>query len=436
MSRIIINDEVDLSIKDSEKLTYDSLYKNNGGHLLSSDSTKKEYTPKSGVYAILSVADKLINNRKYNYDSLKLNVLNEDWTKPFNKPFLKNHDIYTDSLGRVKKAWFIDHEKLEVSAPNGQDEIPEDVLNFFKDKKCFDEGTGSTLVELSVDSDTYERIKNGLDQTVSQSSYSEKNICSICHQPYFGGNCTHFAGEEYKVGEDEHMELCYVECSRFEPVELSIVNNPANKSSILYISNNSNKKTNSKDEKNEKDNINYSEIDKSLSKDKIRDNENNIKNEQNDLEQTDKKPMEDSMFKDLLKKAMSKPLADKLSSDGLEAFDKLFDSLETEEQIGFLQTILDNVSVNEKEEEKTEDDIKDNEPSDTEEKTEEKVKEEDEETKEEEVEKTEEKKEDSVEEKTEETKTEDLEKVFKTDVKPVMKDSILNKKAMALINNL
>lgn len=427
MSRIIINDEIDLSIKDTEKLTYDSLYKKDNAHLLSLDSANKEYTPKGGVYAILSVADKLINNRKYSYDSLKLNVLNEDWTKPFNKPFLKNHDIYTDSLGRIKQAWFIDHENLEVSAPNGQDSIPEDVINFFKDKKCFNEGTGSTLVELTVNADTYERIQNGFDQTVSQSSYSEKNICSICHQPYFGGNCSHFAGEEYKVGEDEHMELCYVSCSNFEPVELSIVNNPANKSSILYISNNSNKKNTSDDKEDEKNKVNDSKIDKTLSIDKIKDNENNIKNEHNDLEQTDKK-MEDSMFKDLLKKSISKLLADKLTADGIVAFEKLFDSLETEEQISSLQTLLDNISekvdsteVQEAPEEKTED--KDNEKPEEKEPEDTKGAEETKDNK-------------NSEEKEGDKKAEDLEDVFQKEEKPVMKDSILNKKAMALINNL
>lgn len=134
------------------------------------------------------------------------------------------------------------------------------------------------------------------------------------------------------------------------------------------------------------------------------------------------------MFKDLLKKSISKLLADKLTADGIVAFEKLFDSLETEEQISSLQTLLDNISekvdsteVQEAPEEKTED--KDNEKPEEKEPEDTKGAEETKDNK-------------DSEEKEGDKKAEDLEDVFQKEEKPVMKDSILNKKAMALINNL
>ena len=440
---LIITDDVNLELKDKSLLSHDSIYKtkdSKGAHINITDS-KNSSSVKNGVYAILSVSDKVINNRLYDYESLKLNVMNGDWTKPYKKPFLRNHDLYYEPAGRIVNAWFIDHETMQVSCPDGQQELPEEVLKHYQDLKCFNEGTGSTIVEMVATEDTYDRIKNGLDATVSQSSYMGKATCNICHQDYFGGECTHFAGKSYQLEKDKETinQTCYVECKDFEPVELSIVNNPANDSSILFVLDS--KKQSSKDEKEDKTQIEDSKIDNENINAKVKGTESNIK----DCEHKDSQPeeinnkTEDSMFKDLLKKAISTNVSDKFGTDSLESFGKLFDSLENEAQIENLQVFLDSLSITPKEVIETEEPETKDEKDEVEEPEVKDEKKEEEEKTEEET-KDEQKEEPSKDEtktsEVETTKAEDLEEIFDGKKEAVVKDNIVNKKLAAMLQNL
>ena len=440
---LIITDDVNLELKDKSLLSHDSIYKtkdSKGAHINITDS-KNSSSVKNGVYAILSVSDKVINNRLYDYESLKLNVMNGDWTKPYKKPFLRNHDLYYEPAGRIVNAWFIDHETMQVSCPDGQQELPEEVLKHYQDLKCFNEGTGSTIVEMVATEDTYDRIKNGLDATVSQSSYMGKATCNICHQDYFGGECTHFAGKSYQLEKDKETinQTCYVECKDFEPVELSIVNNPANDSSILFVLDS--KKQSSKDEKEDKTQIEDSKIDNENINAKVKGTESNIK----DCEHKDSQPeetnnkTEDSMFKDLLKKAISTNVSDKFGADSLESFGKLFDSLENEAQIENLQVFLDSLSITPKEVIETEEPETKDEKDEVEEPEVKDEKKEEEEKTEEET-KDEQKEEPSKDEtktsEVETTKAEDLEEIFDGKTEPVVKNNIVNKKLAAMLQNL
>lgn len=442
---LIITDDVNLELKDKSLLSHDSIYKTKDSkatHISIADA-KSNSSIKNGVYAILSVSDKAINNRLYDYESLKLNVMNGDWTKPYKKPFLRNHDLYYEPAGRIVNAWFVDHENMQVSCPDGQQELPQEVLKHYQDLKCFNEGTGSTIVEMVTTEDSYERIKNGLDATVSQSSYMGKATCNICHQDYFGGECTHHAGRNYQLEKDKETinQTCYVECKDFEPVELSIVNNPANDSSILFVLNS--KTSNTKDSKDDEEQaIVDSKIDNENNNDKVKRTESNIK----DCEQEDSQPeetnnkTEDSMFKDLLKKAISTNVSDKFGADSLESFGKLFDSLENESQIENLQVFLDNLKITPEEVIETEEP----ETKDEQEKVEEpEVKDEQEEVEEKPEEKPETKDEKQEPEKDEEktsdaetTKAEDLEEIFDGKKETVVKDNIVNKKLAAMLQNL
>ena len=110
------------------------------------------------------------------------------------------------------------------------------VLDYFESKGAFDKGTASTIVELSVDEYTYERMKNGLDNTVSQSSMMSKATCNICGKDYFDG-CQHIAGKSYDIedGDNTVQKTCILQCSDFYPVELSIVNCPGNNHQLLMF---------------------------------------------------------------------------------------------------------------------------------------------------------------------------------------------------------
>lgn len=429
---LIITDDVNLSAKDKNLLSHDSIYKKadaKAAHINISDAKKASEKLKSGVYAILSVSGKVINNRLYDYDSLKSNVMNKDWTNPFKRPFLRNHDLYNDMpSGRINKAWFIDHSTLEVCCPDGQDDLPDKVLNHYKDSNCFNKGTGSTIVEISTTEDVYNRIKNGLDATVSQSSYMGKAVCNICHQDYFGGKCSHRAGEDYEIEQDKETvnKTCYVECGDFEPVELSIVNNPANDSSILFVLDESASDNKNKDEKTEVD----SKIDNETINDKVKGTENNIKDckEEDTSSEAKETKTEDLMFKDLLKKTITKNVSDKLGEDLKEKFEALFDSLEKEEQIEKLQNFLEAIDFAEEQEEeveeKTEPETKDEGEEKAEDKSEEKAKEEESEV--EDHKETEDSK---------SKKSEDLSKIYSKDKKEI-KDNVINRTVAAMLKNL
>lgn len=434
--RMIITDDVDIRSKDLSLLSYDNIYKTKDRKVINriSDSSAK-LELKDSIYAILSVSNKPINGRLYDYASLRKNVINKDWLEPYNKPFLKNHDLYEDALGRIKKTWFVDHETLRVEGPDGQENLPEKVLNFFNDKSCFKEGTGSVIVEVATTESCYGRIKAGLDMTVSQSSYMSSATCNICGKPYYGGDCNHTAGETYTL-EDNTQKTCYLECKDFEPVELSIVNNPANNVSILYAL--EDEKTNSKpkDEKNEnKMTVNDTKIDKDEDEDKIEKKENDTENkkENNDSE--------DVMFKELYKQSLSKTL-NIYGEDFKKSFEAVFDSLEKDEQYKNLQKLLDSLSEIVKTTEVEE--IKD----EVEQKEVEEAKEEKEETEAPLVDEKEEKQEETIKDEQEEkepekevkdeedTKAKDLEEIYKDNKENIMDESFLSQKAMILLNNL
>lgn len=325
---LIITDTIDLTIKDKSKFTFDSFYKTNdskkNSSIVNKDFSTKMYGP---VYAILSTSAKDINFRNYSYDSLKQNVINHDWTN-YSRPLLRHHNLYDGtSCGRIDKSFFYDHSTKETISEFEGTQLKKDVLEYFESKGAFDKGTASTIVELSVDEYTYERMKNGLDNTVSQSSMMGKATCNICGKDYFDVNCTHIAGQSYDVEEGDKtvQKTCILQCSDFYPVELSIVNCPGNDSSITYVPSYS-KTSNSSDLSNEST---------------IEDSHINIQTNKDDDENKNNK-MEDLMFKDLLKSTLLNNTVTAFEDEKItEPFNKVFDSLETEEQVTAFKDFLD-----------------------------------------------------------------------------------------------
>lgn len=323
---LIITDTIDLTIKDKSKFSFDSFYKTSdskkGSSIINKDSSTKMYGP---VYAILSTSAKDINSRNYSYDSLKQNVINHDWTN-YSRPLLRHHNLEDGtSCGRIDKSFFYDHATKEVTAEFSDSKLNKDVLDYFESKGAFDKGTASTIVELSVDEYTYNRMKNGLDNTVSQSSMMSKATCNICGKDYFDG-CQHIAGNSYEIedGEETVSKTCILQCSDFYPVELSIVNCPGNDSSITYVP-----KYSKHSENNDSNEIEPIIEDKSTM---VTNKDNEDKNNK----------MEDLMFKELLKDALLKTTVSAFEDEKItEPFNKVFDSLETEEQVVAFKDFLD-----------------------------------------------------------------------------------------------
>lgn len=349
--RIIMHDDIDLNIKDLNKLTFDSIYgtEDNKHTIVSHDSKSTDNKiANSKVYAIVTTSGKLINNREYDFESLRQNVLNKEWLKPYNRPFIKNHNLYNaDAVGRISNTWLIDHSNHSVIKADGQEDLPTDVLKHFIDNGLLEEGTGSVIAELFVTEDSKNRIQNKLDMTVSQSSFMDKATCSICGKNYYGGDCTHYAGTTYKIENSDETfsdKLCYVKCSgRYEPIELSTVLLPANNTSLLYAPSKSNKNNkNSADSQEKHSEIDKNSIDNTIEPTEQNKKENNTIDSQNELEHShvkDNKDMEGKMpkLKDILKNQMAKGMSDEIKKD----FEALFDSLEKEEQIEALQKFLD-----------------------------------------------------------------------------------------------
>jgi hypothetical protein len=191
------------------------------------------------------------------------------------------------------------------------------------------EGSGSVIVEFTSDETTADRMIAGLDVTVSQSSYFEKANCSVCGNDYFGEHCTHVAGENYTIKKDE-IEVdvkCVANVSGFSPIELSIVNTPANDTSVIYVLDAS-ITTPSSDSSEES---------------KIDDIENKCKDNVDDKT----KPTEDKdrMFKEMLKDTLTQNIKKDISDNAelLKAFGDLFDA-STEDQMPLVKTLMDEIA--------------------------------------------------------------------------------------------
>ena len=255
----VISDDLDLTKldKDGNKVAYDNFkdfaesFKQETNHIPISFETKdsvasdeyKNIMKQYDFYMLVSTSGKVINNRIYDYESLKQNVADGAWVKPFSRPVLKNHDqYYGDPVGRFKSTFFVDHESQTVTAKSSQsDSVPDKVMKAFKDVGAFSTmdggGTGSTLARFTPDASVAGRILDGLFVTVSQSSYAANMDCTICGKGYFK-DCEHLAGRTYDIEGDDGVvrrKTCYVKSSDFKPIEGSLVNNPANDTSIIVV---------------------------------------------------------------------------------------------------------------------------------------------------------------------------------------------------------
>lgn len=144
----------------------------------------------------------------YDVDAMRHAVSKDAWTKPFPKPFLKNHDLDSEPIGRVQAARFVDTV----------------------------DGKGFTQLDIKVtDSDAIEKIMDGRYLTVSTHGAPMEDaasrhsfvVCSICKTDMLVDDyCGHSRGHVYE-DDDGIDRLCFWKVGALDYKEVSIVNNPA-----------------------------------------------------------------------------------------------------------------------------------------------------------------------------------------------------------------
>lgn len=134
----------------------------------------------------------------YYEDSMEKDA--ESFMNPFRKPMLKNHDSYSEPLGRTKSSWF---------GPS----------------KLTDERSAIHLVTRVTDKDAIEKFLDGRYSTVSIGGSMGTVTCNICGKTILKDGkfkfCGHWRGESYKD------QVCYWGARDIEYHEVSTVNNPA-----------------------------------------------------------------------------------------------------------------------------------------------------------------------------------------------------------------
>ena len=322
-----ISDSLDINIlKDSNELNkIKNVYVLDDKKIKKPILKEKEY--QNIVYMLATTSDKKINYRKYDDDSVIEMSDNGSYMTPYNKPVLKNHDDWNgEPLGRVLDSFAVDHQTLSYKSPYNS-ELPEEVIEYFKENNCFKDGKTSIILKCFVDNNTMDKIKDGYYLTVSQGITCLDIICNICGETFF--KCSHRAGSTYKVN-DVETECIPKVIGPFIAEEISIVNIPANDTSIIYVP--------EKKEENENSNVtdnkniqNQSQIDNQENQCKDSKNNNNIKDNKGDS----------TMLKDLLRKSLLKDMKNvwTLKDEMTEKIETFFNSLEEDKIEDFMNII-------------------------------------------------------------------------------------------------
>ena len=140
------------------------------------------------------------NRNFFNYNSEDLERGAASWKSPFSKPLLKNHDMYTEPLGRVQDFSF------------GPSVIT-------------DERDAITVTFRVTDQDAITKFLDGRYQTMSIGASCGHVTCNICGKDILKDEefkfCGHMRGQKYKG------EMAYWTAKDFNFKEGSVVNNPA-----------------------------------------------------------------------------------------------------------------------------------------------------------------------------------------------------------------
>ena len=203
-----IGDNASASITDNQRnrvtKLHDVEYVDQNGNAI--DSTKLLNDMASGkthVSAIDVEMEATHSGKNHNYciyyeDSMENDV--ESFMNPFKKPMLKNHDSYSEPLGRIIQSW---HGPSELT----------------------DERSAIHLKARVTDQDAIPKFLDGRYGTVSIGGTMGTVTCNICGKTILKDGkfkfCGHWRGESYKD------QMCYWGARDIEYHEVSTVNNPA-----------------------------------------------------------------------------------------------------------------------------------------------------------------------------------------------------------------
>lgn len=198
------------------------------------------------------------NRNSFVYHSESMEKDTYTWKTPFAKPFLKNHDMYSEPLGRVRDAYF---DRSELNP---------------------DRDTINVSYRIS-DADAIEKFLDGRYQTMSIGASVNRISCNICGKEILKDGifkfCGHWRGEVYN-----NQEALW-NGRDIEYKEGSVVNNPADDwaqvKRITVI--NGDAKDSVKDSKQEGEDL----------KDKSKDNKDSVVIEDNVLDDIDMLVAED-----------------------------------------------------------------------------------------------------------------------------------------------
>ena len=192
------------SAKNRVKKVHDVVYVNQKGEAIDNMQLIKDMASgKAQVLALDVEMEATHSGKNHNYcvyyeDSMEKDA--ESFMNPFKKPMLKNHDSYSEPLGRIIQSWH---------GPS--------VLT--------DERTAIHLKARVTDQDAIPKFLDGRYGTVSIGGTMGTVTCNICGKTILKDGkfkfCGHWRGEVYKD------QMCYWGAKDIEYHEVSTVNNPA-----------------------------------------------------------------------------------------------------------------------------------------------------------------------------------------------------------------
>lgn len=192
------------SVKNRVQKVHDIEYVNQNGEVIDNMQLLKDMASgKTQVLALDVEMEATHSGKNHNYcvyyeDSMEKDA--ESFVNPFKKPMLKNHDSYSEPLGRIIQSWH---------GPS--------VLT--------DERTAIHLKTRVTDQDAIPKFLDGRYGTVSIGGTMGTVTCNICGKTILKDGkfkfCGHWRGEVYKD------QMCYWGAKDIEYHEVSTVNNPA-----------------------------------------------------------------------------------------------------------------------------------------------------------------------------------------------------------------
>ena len=192
------------SLRNRVHVQNDVQYVNSKGEVIDANQLLRDSASgKVNIIALDVETEATHSGKNHNYciyyeDSMEKDA--ESFVNPFNKPMLKNHDSYSEPLGRIKQSWF---------GPS----------------KLTDERSAIHLKARVTDQDAIPKFLDGRYSTVSIGGTMGTVTCNVCGKTILKDGkfkfCGHWRGETYKD------QMCYWGAKDIEYHEVSTVNNPA-----------------------------------------------------------------------------------------------------------------------------------------------------------------------------------------------------------------